>query len=135
MKKLATLLTMAVALVLAAACNKEARPAEVIGTVSYDGRAINGVVVTYTGENDTYEYTTERDGNYILRNVTPGDYIVSCTYNGKSIVISLDNYEKAENPLLVTVEDNGYHLRNISISLSEDIDGDEDDDDESDSEE
>ncbi len=115
---------MAAALVLASACNKGDRPAEVIGTVSYDGRTINGVVVTYTGEAATYECTTEREGNYILRDVTPGDYTVSCTYNGKSIVISLDNYEKAENPLLVTVEDNGYHLRNITISLSEDIDGD-----------
>ncbi len=127
MKKLATLLTMAAALVLAAACNKEARPAKVIGAVSYDGRAINGVVVTYTGETDTYECTTERDGNYIFESVKPGDYIVSCKYEGKSVAISLDNYEKAENPLQVTVQDNGYHLRNITIT--EEIDtGDGSDD-------
>ncbi len=123
---------MAAAILLSAACNKEARPAEVIGAVSYDGRAINGVVVTYTGDTETYSCTTERDGNYIFRSVTPGDYIVSCTYNGKSISISIDNYEKAENPLLVTVEDNGYHLRNISISLSEDIDTGGDDENTSD---
>ena len=113
-------------------CKPDNRPGEVHGTVSYRDRDIADVVVTFTGENGTYTYTTNASGYYVIRDIPAGNYIVSASYNGKEISSYLLNYEKSENPHLVTIDVNGFHVRNIIIPNDEDMGWDDEEEEEED---
>lgn len=121
MKKIFFVFTVLSAIVLAVSCKPDNRPGEVHGIVSYNERNVPGAIITYTGDNGTYTYTANSSGYYIIRDIPAGDYIVSVSYNGKDVASYLANYEKSENPSLVSIAPNGYHVRNIIIPLSEDM--------------
>ena len=125
MKKILYIFAAVLAFVLIASCKEDTRPGEVHGTVSYRETDITDVVVTFTGENGTYTYTTNEKGYYVFRDLPAGDYVVSVSYNGKEVASYLEHYEKADNPSLVSVEVNGFHVRNIIIPDSEDMGWDE----------
>ena len=110
-------------------CKQDNRPGEVHGTVSYRDRDIADAVVTLTGEQATYTYTTNSSGYYVIRDIVAGNYTVSVSYNGKAVDSYLLNYEKSENPHLVSVGVNGFHVRNIVIPDDEDMGWEDEDDD------
>ena len=131
MKKIISVLAFLFTFVSAFSCKPDNRPGEVHGTVSYRDREVADIVVSYTGDNGTYTYTTNKSGYYVIRGIPAGDYIVSVSYNGKNVDSYLKDYEKSENPSRVTILVNGYHVRNIIIPNDQDLgwdDEDEDDD-------
>lgn len=132
MKKIFYVLAFVFAFVAAFSCKPDNRPGEVHGTVSYRDRDLPDVLVSYTGDNGTYTYTTNASGYYVIRGIPAGDYIVSVSYKGKAVSSYLKNYEKSENPSLATIEVNGYHVRNIVIPDTEDLGTGDDDDEEPD---
>ena len=132
MKKIISVLAFLFTFVSAFSCKPDNRPGEVHGTVSYRDREVADIVVSYTGDNGTYTYTTNKSGYYVIRGIPAGDYIVSVSYNGKNVDSYLKDYEKSENPSRVTILVNGYHVRNIIIPNDQDLGWDDDDDDEDD---
>lgn len=130
MKHLFYVLTLFVAFATLSSCKQDTRPGEVHGVVTYRDRDIPNVVVIYTGDNGTYEFTTNASGYYIIRDIPAGNYTVSVTYNGKSVNSYLLNYEKSDNPNLVTIDVNGFHVRNVVIPDTEDLGWDDEDDEE-----
>jgi len=129
MKRILTFTLIAFALLATASCKKALRPAEVHGTVTYYDHDFAGVTVSLVGASGTYEYVSNSEGYYVIRDITPGEYTFTCSYNGKTVNFDLVNYEKAENPHDIIVEDNGYHVRNIVIDSNEDLGGGDDEDD------
>lgn len=127
MKKLFIIALCAIAAISLSSCKKIDVSATLIGNVSYGEVMLEGVDVTLTGEGGTYTYKTIKNGYYVIRGITPGDYTVSCAYNGKNVASYLINYEKSENPNKVSIEPQGYHLRNIMIPDTEDLGLNDDD--------
>lgn len=125
MKKILSVLAFIFAFVSAFSCKPDNRPGEVHGTVSYRERELPDAVVTYTGDNGIFTYTSNENGYYIFRDIPAGDYIVSVSYDGKEVASYLLNYEKADNPSLVSIAVNGFHVRNIIIPDDEDLGFDE----------
>ncbi|MBQ9530315.1 MAG: carboxypeptidase regulatory-like domain-containing protein, partial [Bacteroidales bacterium] len=128
MKKIISVLAFLFTFVSAFSCKPDNRPGEVHGTVSYRDREVADIVVSYTGDNGTYTYTTNKSGYYVIRGIPAGDYIVSVSYNGKNVDSYLKDYEKSENPSRVTILVNGYHVRNIIIPNDQDLGWDDEDD-------
>lgn len=129
MKKILLIAFCALAALSFSSCQKQDVTATLVGTVTYADHTIPGVEVTLTGDAGTYSFTTIKDGYFVIRGINPGDYIVSCAYNGKSVASYLINYEKTDNPSLVTIQPKGYHVRNILIPETEDMGLDDDDED------
>ena len=132
MKKIISVLAFLFAFVSAFSCKPDNRPGEIHGKVSFNERDVPGAVITLTGDNGTFTYTANSSGYYVIRDIPAGDYIVSVSYNGRDVASYLANYEKSDNPSLVSIAVNGYHVRNIIIPSSEKIwdvpDSGEDDD-------
>ena len=130
MKKILLIAVCALAALSLSSCKKQDVTATLVGNVSYGEIMLEGVDVTLTGESGTYTYKTIKNGYFVIRGINPGDYTVSCAYNGKSVASYLINYEKKENPNKVSIEPQGYHLRNIMIPETEDLGLNDDDDEE-----
>lgn len=122
MKKIVCIIAVVLAFVVTYSCNNHNRPGEVHGTVSYREKALSDAVVKLTAENgEEYTFTTNVKGYYYFREIPTGDYIVTISYNGSTVASYIDHYENAENPNKITVEDNGFHVRNITILPTEDL--------------
>ena len=121
MKKILSIALCTIAALCLYSCQKQDLSATLVGTVTYSDHLIPGVDVTLTGDNGTYTYTTIKNGYFVIRGINPGDYIVSCSYNGHNPSSYLINYEKTDNPSLVTIQPKGYHVRNIMIPDTEDL--------------
>ena len=130
MKKIIYVFAIVFAFVALLSCKETNRPGEIHGTITYCERDLQGAVITLTGDNGTYTYTSNAAGYYVIRDIVPGDYIVSVSYNGKNVDSYLVNYEQSDNPHKVTIDDNGFHVRNIVIPESEDLGWGEEEEDE-----
>ncbi|MBQ5402526.1 MAG: carboxypeptidase regulatory-like domain-containing protein [Bacteroidales bacterium] len=130
MKKILLIAVCTLAALSFSSCQKQDVTATLLGTVTYADHNMPGVDVTLTGDGGTYTFKTIKDGYYVIRGINPGDYIVSCAYNGKSVASYLINYEKSENPSKVTIAPKGYHVRNVMIPDTEDLGEDDEDDEE-----
>lgn len=120
-------LAVALLAVSAISCHKEPAPGKLVGDVTYKDKQIVGVDVTLTGDNGTFTFTTITDGYFYFNTLPPGDYIVSCRYNGKEVDSYLKNYEKSENPSKVTILEGELHSRNVLIPDEVDMGIEEDD--------
>ena len=90
--------------------------------VSYRDRVLPEVTVTLTGEDQsTYSYVTNAKGYYYFRNLPAGNYDVTLSYDSKNVASYIEHYENTETPNRITVEANGYHVRNMIILSSEDL--------------
>ena len=132
MKKILLLIVTLFAAVAAFSCKHEPRPGEVHGTVTYRDPNVADVEITLTSDSDSFSFTTDRSGYYYFRSIPAGDYTASLKYNGKSIDFIIVNYDKKEFPHLITIEDNGFHVRNFEIPNSENLGWDDEDDEEED---
>ena len=115
-------------------CKKTPTTGKLVGDVSYREHQMVGVEVTLTG-NSVYTYTTVTNGYFVFNDLPAGDYLVSCSYEGKLVASYLLNYEKSENPRRITILPGEIHTRNIIIPDTEDIDLDADDEEEEEDEE
>lgn len=127
MKKILSVIIVVLAVFVTVSCSQKPRPGEVHGMVYYRDRPIENVKVTYTGAT-TLSFETLPSGYYYLRNIPAGEYEVSLSYEGRDLSFTIENYEKAEYPCRVVIDDNGYHLRNLYIDDTEDLGWDDDDD-------
>ena len=130
MKKILLFIVILASAFTAISCKQAPRPGEVHGEVSYRDRGVSDVIITLTSENDTFSFNTLANGYYYFRSIPPGDYTVSLQFNNRDIDFSIVNYETSENPHLITIVDNGYHVRNIVIPKNEDMGWEGGDDDE-----
>ena len=128
MKKIFAFLLVAFVALSVVSCNKEPRPGKLVGDVTYRDRSLEGVEVTLTGDVETFTFTTIANGYFYFNELAPGDYIVSCKYNGKSPSCYLRNYEKGEHPTRITILEGTLHTRNVVIPDSEDLGMDNEED-------
>ena len=136
MKRILTILLVAFAALTVVSCKKTPTTGKLVGDVCYRDHQTPGVDVTLTGTTGTFTFTTITDGYFYFEQIPAGDYIVSCSYNGKLVASYLKNYEKSENPRRITILPGELHSRNVIIPDTEDLDLDIDDDnDEGDEEE
>ena len=121
MKKILLSIVILVSALAVISCKRDPRPGEVHGTATYRDRPIADVVVTIASESNSYSFSTLTDGYYYFRNIPAGDYTASLKYNDKDVAFDIENYEKAEHPHLITIADNGFHVRNFIIPEDEDL--------------
>ena len=129
MKRIFSVLIIAVAAVIISSCDKTPAPGQVTGSVTYRDRSVGGIEVIFEGDGGTYTYTSLSDGYFVFRDIAPGDYDVSCKFNGRYIESVLINYEKSEHPHMVTIIPGEKHVRNILIPDNEDLGWDDEEDD------
>ncbi|MBR5033990.1 MAG: carboxypeptidase regulatory-like domain-containing protein [Bacteroidales bacterium] len=123
MKKILLFIVILSAAFSAFSCKQAPRPGEVHGSVLYHDHEIADIDVTLTSDSDSFSFTTKSSGYYYFRQIPVGDYTASLKYKGRELDFSIIDYEKAANPHLITVEDNGFHVRNFAISDKENLDG------------
>lgn len=129
MKRILTILLVAFAALTVVSCKKTPTTGKLVGDVSYRDHQMPGVEVTLTGATASYRFTTITDGYFYFEELPAGDYLVSCSYEGKIVAAYLKNYEKSDNPRRITILPGELHSRNVIIPDTEDI-GDEDEEDE-----
>lgn len=129
MKRILTILLVAFAALTVVSCKKTPATGKLVGDVSYRDHQMPGVEVTLTGATASYRFTTITDGYFYFEELPAGDYLVSCSYEGKIVAAYLKNYEKSDNPRRITILPGELHSRNVIIPDTEDI-GDDDEEDE-----